>query len=158
MKLWLKLSKSEENLKTITKVTFQSLVFCLPEVDNTSLLHSKMLKIEFKFEYIKINKEMVTSFTQVIPVNVKLISRESPDQFQEKLRQLKLEQKSGFLASKMRNFIEIWWQDLRYLAHIKERRYVTEWTILYLSLMPSSILVTTSSTTSSQLSKLSICP
>ena len=80
----LKLSKYEENLKTIMRLNF----------------YNQNVKDGIQIQVYNINDECVTHFSQFISEKVKKNLRKSQTQFREKLRKLRLRQNYGFLIKK----------------------------------------------------------
>ena len=91
-KVRLKWSKSEENLKKVTRFNFQNLVFrryCMQNVNDG-----------IQIRVCNINNECFTHCSQFISVKAKKNLRKSQAQFREKLRKLRLRQNDTFLLKK----------------------------------------------------------
>jgi len=89
------------NLKEITRVNFQNLVFSLAKNRYFVVIAFKMFKDGIQIQVYNITNKSVSHFSQFISVKVKKNLRKFQAQFREKLRKLRLRQKAGFLIKKM---------------------------------------------------------
>ena len=95
-----KWSKSYKNLKKITRLNFQNLVFLLVKIIEFHHYCFQFVKDGSQVQVYNSNNKCLTHFSQFISEKIRKNLRKPQAQFRGKLRKLRLWQNCGFLVKK----------------------------------------------------------